>query len=441
MSIKNLHSILNGKWFIEESYGRSLLPSLNLMLSGNIPEAKKSNKDNYIFSHKQAIALSSKTAKNNDFNEKYVLVLNIKSPIYKYNQECGPRGTKSKINTLDSYVNDSNCKGVVLDIDSGGGQVSGTAEFYDYLSSYNKPVVTYTDGLLCSAAYHIAAGTNHIIANKRADAIGSIGTMVSFIDFSGMYEKKGAKVITEYATKSTEKNKHFEELLKGNPEGYIKHELDPINEEFHANIKASRPNIKEVVLSGGTWNAKDALKNGLIDEIGTLQTAIDKVFELSNKNNNNQNSQNMSKQRPQLQAVLSLGEPLAVTDNGSYLNDEQLTALETHLETHATEVADLNTQLEAAKNNTEVSNKLTAAEQSLTTTEQSVDAMLTQAGLEVKGTLPEKLTALTTKVETYSKKDGEQQTTPATNITPATGANVTLDNAASHNKLAEQLGL
>jgi protease-4 len=56
----------------------------------------------------------------------------------------------------------------------------------------------YTDGLMCSAAYYIGA-TSHIIANKRADAW-SIGVMVSFIDFSGIYEKQGATLITEYAT-------------------------------------------------------------------------------------------------------------------------------------------------------------------------------------------------------------------------------------------------
>jgi protease-4 len=50
-----------------------------------------------------------------------------------------------------------------------------------------------------------------------------------FIDFSGIYEKQGATLITEYATQSTEKNKAFEELLK-NPELYIKTELDPIAE-------------------------------------------------------------------------------------------------------------------------------------------------------------------------------------------------------------------
>jgi protease-4 len=43
--------------------------------------------------------------------------------------------------------------------------------------------------------------------------------------------KQGATLITEYAT-STEKNKAFEELLKGNPELYIKTELDPIAEDL-----------------------------------------------------------------------------------------------------------------------------------------------------------------------------------------------------------------
>jgi protease-4 len=73
---------------------------------------------------------------------------------------------------MKSYAQDPNCIGVVLDIDSGGGQVSGTPEFYDYIASFKKPVVAYTDGLMCSAAYYIGSATSHIIANKRADAIG-----------------------------------------------------------------------------------------------------------------------------------------------------------------------------------------------------------------------------------------------------------------------------
>jgi protease-4 len=65
---------------------------------------------------------------------------------------------------------------------------------------------------MCSAAYYIGSAT-HIIANKRADAIGSIGVMVSFIDFSGIYENK-VLLITEYATQSTEKNKALKNCSK-----------------------------------------------------------------------------------------------------------------------------------------------------------------------------------------------------------------------------------
>src|SRR5690606_27539836 len=135
---------------------------------------------------------------------------------------------------MQNMLNESNCAGVVLDIDSGGGQVSGTPEFHDVVKNASKPVVSYTDGLMCSAAYYIGSAASYIVANKRADAIGSIGVMIHFVDLTGYYEKKGAKVITEYATKSTEKNKAYEELIKGNPDEYIKKELDPINEDFHA---------------------------------------------------------------------------------------------------------------------------------------------------------------------------------------------------------------
>jgi ClpP class serine protease len=83
------------------------------------------------------------------------------------------------------------------------------------------------------------------IANKRADAIGSIGVMVSLLIFL-VFMKNKVLLITEYATQSTE-NKAFEELLK-NPELYIKTELDPIAEDFINDIKAVRPGVDASVL-------------------------------------------------------------------------------------------------------------------------------------------------------------------------------------------------
>lgn len=401
MSVKNLHSLINGRWFIDKPYGHSLLPSLFSILEGKDISLKSGEREPDIFislkkSNAPLVAASGFDSGNND--SEYVAVINLKDPIYKYNQECGPSGTKSKMQSMKSYAQDPNCIGVVLDIDSGGGQVSGTPEFYDYITSFKKPVVAYTDGLMCSAAYYIGSAASHIIANKRADAIGSIGVMVSFIDFSGIYEKQGAKLITEYATQSTEKNKAFEELLKGNPELYIKTELDPIAEDFINDIKAVRPDVDPSVFKGGTWNAQESLDKKLIDSIGTLQDAVNKVFELSSTDNSNSNNNSNSKKGtmskktksfPAIQKLIGVeGSGIAtistITGNkGVQLSEAQLEVLENTLV--ANEVAI-----------TAANGKATTAESVVTALEGSVDAVLTTAkvAVDAKATIETKITSL-----------------------------------------------
>ncbi|WP_064967988.1 S49 family peptidase [Tenacibaculum ovolyticum] len=356
MSINNLHSLLNGKWFIDQSYGQSLLPSLSLLLAGKPILKVDKVEESFLYD------ISSKTLSNAssfnplEDNNEYVLMVGIKNPIYKYSQNCGPSGTKSKQQLMEQHRNNENCKGVVFDMDSGGGQVSGTPEFHDYIKEYPKPTVTYTDGLLCSAAYYIASATDYIIANKRADAIGSIGTMISFIDSSGILKKKGATIITEYATKSTDKNKDFEELLKGNPESYIKNQLDPITDTFHEDVLSCRPSLNKEVLTGGTYNANESLKLGLINELGTKELAVSKVFELNKENLNKKNtpkntSIKMSKTKilvPAIQNVLGYEEGFGSNENGVFLQETELNKVEDALTNAATNVSNLETQVSDA---------------------------------------------------------------------------------------------
>jgi protease-4 len=419
LSVKNLHSLINGRWFIDKPYGHALLPSLFSILEGKDISIKSGEREPDVFislkkSNAPLVAASGFDSGNND--SEYVAVINLKDPIYKYSQECGPSGTKSKMQSMKSYAQDPNCSGVVLDIDSGGGQVSGTPEFYDYIASFKKPVVAYTDGLMCSAAYYIGSAASHIIANKRADAIGSIGVMVSFIDFSGIYEKKGAKLITEYATKSTEKNKAFEELLKGNPELYIKTELDPIAEDFINDIKAVRPGVDESVFKGGTWNAQESLDKKLIDSIGTLQDAVNKVFELSTTKNSNSNNNsnlkkgNMSKTTksfPAIQTLIGLeGEGIATIstvlgNKGVQLTEAQLEVLENAL-----------VENEAAV--TAANGKATTAESAATALEGSIDAVLATAKVAVaaEATIETKISSLGTEIARLGAIPGGKITKP-----------------------------
>jgi protease-4 len=413
MNLNNLHSLITGRWFIDKAYSQSLLPSLYSILNGKLTFSAptKPTPEAFIFSANKSL-VSASSFDNETNKDNYVLVVSLKNPIYKYNQECGPRGTKSKQQIMSRYESDPNCKGIVLDIDSGGGQVSGTPEFHDFIKNYSKPVVAYTDGMMCSAAYYIGSAAKHIVANKRSDAIGSIGTMIHFVDMTGYYEKKGAKVITEYATKSTDKNKDFEDLLKGKPEGYIKNELDPITETFHADMNSARPNLNSEVLSGGTYNAEVSLNNGLIDEIGTLQTAIDKVFSLakSNKNNtqlNNSKNNPMSKLNvPLIEAVIGASFSEGETENGIILTDEQATALENRLSENDTAIATAETEA------TTSSERITELEATNTTVTTAIQNALATAEVEGAATMSneEGVTALSNLVVEYGAADGGKTT-------------------------------
>lgn len=443
--ISNLHSLLSSKWYIEPSVINGMLPMLQSVLAGT----------EFKVSEKTEVTIVTKTGKQDvsyydwrsgktiypKATEPYVMVNPIKSAIFKYNQACGPTGTKEHQKVLQDYMNDSNCIGIVLDIDSGGGQVSGTAEFYDFLKSSTKPVITYTDGMLCSAAYYLASATNKIVANPRADVIGSIGTMVSFVDLTGYYEKQGAKVITEYATKSTAKNKSYRDLLSGNSETYIQTELDPITDTFINDVKAGRTNVNEAVFDGSTYRVEQALEMGLIDEITQIEDVIQSLFTTSDKKTlvNNSNSNMKMSNHAKIMGVIGVA-ALAMTDKGSYFNEENLNAFESALTTAETEKEQLTAELATANQATQTATETiatlqTAAEQATTQATAFVSKIATSLGLEANATEQE----IDTRLAEVAKGAGANHVNPQGNEKPKDEAESFIDKDASHNQLANQI--
>ncbi|WP_324069084.1 MAG: S49 family peptidase [Flavobacterium sp.] len=408
---KNLHTLLAGPLYINEMYGASLVPSIYRTLIGNSIEDKSIEQ---LMIEKQSA--TEKTSVNSSANK--VVVVDFNQPVLKFDYGYW-LGTKTYTKILNQLANDDTVAGVVLNMDSGGGQVYGTPEFYDYISNYPKPIVAYTDGYMCSGAYYIAAATQRIFANKRADAIGSIGAYATIVDSNGIWEHFGAKVHTIYATKSTEKNSEYREVIdNSNYEPYIKNQLDPIVETFITDMKESRPNISEEAFKGGTWTGEQSVEMGLVDENGTIQDAINHVFELSMNSNNQKPNTNMNtKSLPKVEAVLSLEAPLALNENGSFLNEEQLDtiearfdALESENSTLQTQVSEANTEKETAVN--AITAQLTEATNTATAMETSVNAIMENLGLPVAGTLTEKLAAIDAKSIEVGKKDGAAPTAP-----------------------------
>lgn len=404
-NLGNLYSLLAGKWMIEDQFANSLAPYLiNILKKGDLPESNKTKPTGFVYMSTDGIV-----SEETDTDQKYVAVLSIKGPILKYSQFCGPQGTKSMMNILEKWSDDQNVVGVLLDIDSGGGQVAGTGEFANYLHNYKKPIVAYTDGMICSAAFYIASATNEIIANSHADCIGSIGTMIKYLDIDGYYEKMGAKVIEAYATKSTHKNNAFRKVKEGDLKPMIKEELDPINEVFHSEVLEYRPQVRKENLNGHHTSSMDQAKElGLIDVIGDKQYAIDRVFALAEQNNQNQNNQDMSgenKNYSQIAAAtgqeeLKLSSKILTGKKGAFLTQSQLELLEQKLEAHD---GTLNTALEAVDEKT---NEVTTLEATVATIETSVSNALETADLESGEDINASIAQLGAKVKEYGAQPG-----------------------------------
>lgn len=433
--IGNLHSLLSAKWYIDPSAINGMLGMLQGVLAGS--EFKVSEKFKPAIVTQSGKIMLAEYDRWGDLilpkaNEPYVMVNPIKSTIFKYNQACGPTGTKDHQKTIQEYLNEPMCVGIVLDVDSGGGQVSGTAEFYDFLKSASKPIHTYTDGYLASAAYYLASATNSITANPRADLIGSIGTMISFVDLTGYYEKQGAKVITEYATKSTAKNKGFRDLLAGNPETYIQTQLDPLTDTFIADVKNARANVNDAVFDGSTYNAETALQMGLIDQIGQMEDLIQAIFKANKQANNSNNSNSNMKMSNHAKVMAVIGvATLAITDDkGSYFNEEQLQSMEDALAAKETENATLATNLQTATES--LTTAQTEAQTAKDAQANSLKAIATALGLGEGATVE----GITERIATL-KPQGH--TTPPGTEKPTDEANNFIDANASHNQLANQI--
>lgn len=402
MSIANLHSILNRPWYIEQNYAQGHLPLVLGILSGNTGVRIEKDKNYHVLTHfldGKGMAVSSGNTKTTS-----VAVMFIKNPIVKHDQVCGPKGTKSMMRELDGLKGNDNVAGVVLDIDTGGGQAYGTPEFYDYVLNYPKPIVAYTDGLMCSAAYYIGSASSYIVANPRAEAIGSIGAYSQLLDLDGYYEKKGIKVHTMYATKSTEKNKAYREAMKGEEfyGAYIREELDPLVDSFIEDMKAARPSINEAVFKGATYSGPKAVEMGLVDELGNIQTAIDKVFELSNTQKTNSN--NMSKEYKNIESTLGVQFAEGESANGILLTEEQADIMENRL-------GDLQTEaVEASEKINSLEDTINAATQAETDFVADVNETLSLEGDAKATDYTSALSAMKNRITELGEKPGASHT-------------------------------
>lgn len=170
-------------------------------------------------------------------------------------------------------------------VNSGGGDAYYNDVVAETVKNLTKPIVSLTERVKGSAALFQDAYTTRKYATTMFDTIGSIGTMISFLDLIPYFEAMGAKWIEEYATNSTEKNARWRELEAGKPEKFIAEVLDPLRNNFAAVMRDAIPQLKDLpeedkIMQGGVVYTEEAITYGLVQGLSTPEKAIQEAYDL-----------------------------------------------------------------------------------------------------------------------------------------------------------------
>lgn len=192
--------------------------------------------------------------------------------------------SKEKLKELEK----PNIKGIILDINSEGGDVVESEKLYTFFRklSKTKPVVSMINGMGASGAYMIAMASDYIIAYNTS-VIGSIGVLIQTYEFTELAKKLGIS-LTNYKSSPLKAAPNPFEKITPDVDMIISQEINDIYDYF-LTIFAERRKIKIIeaqeIANGQIYTGRQALEYGLIDKIGGEDELLDYFKDINIKIN------------------------------------------------------------------------------------------------------------------------------------------------------------
>jgi len=195
-------------------------------------------------------------------------------------------GSDTIVEAVNDAANDKSIKAIVLRVDSPGGSALASDLMWYALENAKakKPVVVSMSDVAASGGYYIACNANKIVA-EPSTVTGSIGVFMGKPVVKGLYDWLG--VTNEYVMRGKNAGL-FRETEKWTPEERAKM-IEQTNSIYFDNFvpkvaKGRNKSAEEVntIAQGRVWTGTQAKANGLIDEFGGLEKAIDIAKELAN---------------------------------------------------------------------------------------------------------------------------------------------------------------
>lgn len=175
---------------------------------------------------------------------------------------------------LEQALARDDVRGVVLRVDSPGGQVGGTIETAAAIRAATKPVVAYVSGMAASGAYWLVSAASKIIV-EATSAVGSIGVICAHLDASQAEGRAGFRV-TEVFAGAGKNDLTPHAPLADDARARLQANLNDIYDVFTAAVATNRSMPQEAVRSlGATIHVgRHAVEAGLADATGSFREAL-----------------------------------------------------------------------------------------------------------------------------------------------------------------------
>jgi ClpP class serine protease len=273
---------LHEPFFMTDDYAQvTLLPAISSVLKGE-PLKNDSPSQQTVYAYNDRSIFKKRTNNLEKAPAGAVAVYQVTGVMMKYDSlfSTGMMSLEAAMLEADQLENIS---AHVIVIDSGGGEAAFMHSFANTIKNdIKKPVIAFINGRCASAAYYLASACDKIYANEKTDQVGSIGVLVTAVDFKPFYKKQGIELHEIYATQSTKKNELFNEAYKGNYKPLQQELLNPFAVQFIETVQKFRPGLREEdAFKGKIYTAGEAEKIGMIDGIKNFKTCIKEASRMS----------------------------------------------------------------------------------------------------------------------------------------------------------------
>lgn len=194
-------------------------------------------------------------------------------------QVSGGTSTELFARDVKAALSDPEVQSIVLLVDSPGGSVGGTQAAAAAVMNARgvKPIATYSDGMMASAAYWVGSAADRVYISSGVDQVGSIGVVASHVDVSQREAALGVKTTEIVAGRYKRIASQYGPLTESGRQS-IQDQVDYLYSLFVGDVAAQRAVSADKVLAdmadGRVFIGQQAIDAGLVDGIGRMEGVI-----------------------------------------------------------------------------------------------------------------------------------------------------------------------